>query len=187
MRDAGASRRYARALVDLAIAEGSEDAVLADLQAWDELFRGEGKALFHALCAPVFSTAERRAVLAAVAEKRGAQRLVARFLNLLVARDRVAAFPEILLHATDALDARANRLRVQVRSADLLSPALQAELAAAFESATGKTVLLDTSVDPSLLGGLVARLGAKVYDASLRTRLAEIKHRLIHAQPPAEA
>lgn len=187
MRDAAAARRYATALTELSIAAGQEDQTVADLAAWGELLQGEGRPAFEALNSPVFSLEERQGVLNAVAERLGTSDLVRRFLSLLIDRGRIGGLPDIVAFVTQDLDARAGRLRVEVRSAFPLDAALQQELAEAFGVATGKTVLLETQTDPELLGGLVARLGSKVYDASLRTRLHELKRRLIHAQPPAEA
>jgi len=187
MRDAGASRRYATALVELAVAASIEESVQAELDAWQALFDGEGRELFGVLCSPVFGTEERHAVLAAVAGTFKGEDLMSRFMRLLIDRDRMALFPDIVRHVTADLDARAGRIRVGVRSAVDLDDGLKAELTAAFEKATGKTVLLESEVDPELLGGLVARIGSKVYDASLRTRLHDLKQRLITAQAPAEA
>ncbi len=187
MRDAGAARRYATAIVELAVEAGSEADVLSDLTTWDTLLTGEGSELFHVLSSPVFSVEERRAVMAAFAEKLGTSDLVVRFLSLLIDRERFGAMHEVVRFVTDDLDARAGRMRVQVRSAVALDAGMRDELAAAFAKATGKTIVLEAEVEPELLGGVVARLGSKVYDASLRTRLQELKHRLIHAQAPAEA
>lgn len=187
MRDAGASRRYATALVKLAVEGGQEEAILAELTAWNTLFAGEGAELFRVLSSPVFGAEERRAVLGEVAGKAKTSDLLVRFMSLLIDRDRMVGFPDIVRHVTADLDARAGRIRVAVRSAAELDDGMKAELTAAFEKSTGKTVLLETEIDPDLLGGLVARIGSKVYDASLRTRLHDLKHRLIHGQAPAQA
>lgn len=187
MHEAGASRRYATALVKLAVEAGTEESILSELNAWQALFSGEGKELFHVLASPVFGAEERRAVLAEVGGKLKLSPLMQNFMSLLIDRDRMGQFPDIVRHVTADLDARAGRIRVGVLSAAALDDGLKAELTAAFESATGKTVLLETEIEPELLGGLVARIGSKIYDASLRTRLHDLKHRLIHAQAPAEA
>jgi F-type H+-transporting ATPase subunit delta len=74
-----------------------------------------------------------------------------------------------------------------VSTVDPLSPQLEGELKAAFATATGKTIVLDARIDPSLIGGMVARIGGRVYDASIRSRLEDVKHRLINAQAAPEA
>jgi F-type H+-transporting ATPase subunit delta len=68
-------------------------------------------------------------------------------------------------------DALSGQVRAKVRTATALSPGMEAEVQQALSAATGKTAILETAVDPSLIGGIVAQVGDKVYDASVRARL----------------
>ena len=117
----------------------------------------------------------------------GLSPMTTNLLKLLVEKQRFAAVLDIVDIFRERADELAGRVRVQVATAEPLNAAMKAEVKAAMATLTGKQVLLETSVDPSLIGGLVARVGDTVYDASLKARLSDLKHRLIHAQAPAEA
>jgi F-type H+-transporting ATPase subunit delta len=84
-------------------------------------------------------------------------------------------------------DERAGRVKVSVTTAEPMSPQIEAEVRTALEASTGKTVTLEAHVDPDLIGGMVARVGGKVYDSSIRTRLLDIRQSLIVSRSPAEA
>ena len=187
MGDVNAARRYAKALVELADESKSAAAIEADLQRFTDLLDGEGSELGRALMSPVFNAEERGALLGAVLPKLGVKQLTINFLSLLSERGRMDLLADIVGIYTRMMDDRAGRLRVQVSTVDPLTPQLEAELVAAFEKSTGKTVLLDARIDPSLIGGMVARIGDRVYDASIKSRLQDIKHRLINASIAPEA
>jgi F-type H+-transporting ATPase subunit delta len=90
-------------------------------------------------------------------------------------KDRFAALPDIAREYRGIADALAYRVRATVTTATPASPALQGEIARALSIATGKTVVVNATVDPQLLGGMVARVGGRVFDASLRTRLESLQ------------
>jgi len=105
MSDANAARRYAAALVDLAVSLGEADKVEKDLQRLTTLFAGEGSELFEALCAPIFSVEERGSVLTAIVPRLGLSDLTRRFLGLLSERERMVALPAISKIFTERMDA----------------------------------------------------------------------------------
>lgn len=187
MSDAAVASRYANALVDLAVETSSEEVLSNDLTGLVDFFKADGQELFGFLGNPAFNQSERSAVLDAVLPKLGVHAYTANFLKVLADRDRMGAFFQIATQVADAMDERAGRIRVSVRTVDPLTPQLEAEIKTVFEQATGKQVRIDASIDPSLIGGLVARVGGKVYDASIKSRLEDLKHRLTHAQFAAEA
>jgi F-type H+-transporting ATPase subunit delta len=193
MADAKASRRYARALELLAVEQRAEEAVLAEVLRFVHVLQHESPELRNMLRSPVFSAAERLAVLDAVLPRLQIGGVTALFLRFLSDRGRMSLVEEIARQYSDAMDVRAGRVRVHVSTTDPLTPQLEALLRDTFQRATGKQVLLEAKIDASLIGGLVARVGDKVYDASLKTRLEDIKRRLIRApadapaQPPAAA
>ena len=187
MSDANAARRWARALDELAFEAGQGDAVLAELGSVVANLQGEGAPLAHALSSPLFSVPERKAVLAAVLERLQVGTTVRSFLSLLADRGRFGSLTAILAEATRLADERQGRVRVTVTTVDALSPSLAAALAASFGKLTGKTVIIESKLDPALIGGLVARVGSRVYDASLKSRLDDLKNRLLHASTPAQA
>lgn len=188
MADRSVARRYAAAVMDLFVESGQPlDPQVADLgAALDALMTGEGE-LFRALCTPVFTLEERSGVLEAVLQRVQLRQLTTNLLRVLLAKGRMEILPDLVQLCRDLADEAGGRARVQVDTAEPLTPQLELEVRSALEAVTGKTVLLETRVQPELLGGMVARVGGKVYDASLRSRLHDLKNRLINAPALPEA
>lgn len=184
MADLAIARRWAAAFLDIAAETGSIDALGAELAAVDSAFRGAG---IEALSNPVFTHAERREVLDAILKKAKVGGMTANLLRLMLDKGRFAILPQVVQVYQANADERAGRTRVVVETAFPLTPQLEGEIRAALEKATGATVVLEARVNESLIGGLVARVGSKVYDASVRTRLRDLQHRLTSSQVPAEA
>jgi F-type H+-transporting ATPase subunit delta len=99
----------------------------------------------------------------------------------------MSTLPDMLDLYSAAADELNGRVRVRVSTAEPLTAEMTAEVKLALQKITGQDVVLDTHTDEALIGGLVARVGGTVYDASIRTRLNDIKQRLLTAQIPAEA
>jgi F-type H+-transporting ATPase subunit delta len=187
MGDRSIARRYAKALIDVAGEANQVEAITNDLARLAEASRNNGGELFHALSNPVFTVDERKHVLDAVLSRLGVQRTTRNVLMLLLDKGRFNALPEVAEEYAAMADSRANRARVVVETAEPMSPQLEAEVRASLERVTGKAVVLQTRVNPDLIGGMVARVGSKVYDASIRARLEDIRQKLVRAQLPAEA
>ena len=187
MADRVLASRYAEAFMDLVQEAGDVDGHVTDLRAAAADLLAHDAALFRVLCNPVFILEERRAVLTAALEAIGPRPLTRNLLHVLLDKHRIAILPDLVEACAEQADARSGRVKVRVDCAEPLSPQLEAEVRTALEGVTGRTVLLDTRVDASLIGGMVARVGGKVYDASLRTRLEDLKHRLINASILPEA
>lgn len=187
MHDLSVARRYAGAMIDVAAEANVVDRVATDLDRFVQTLDQGGGDLRNALCTPVFTVEEREAVLDALLPRLDVHPLTANLLRLANARRRLPLIGDIARAYRDEADARAGRVRVQVSTATPLDAALEAEIRAAMERVTGKAVLLESRVDPSLLGGLVARVGSRVYDSSLRTRLQNLQHALVSAQVPTAA
>jgi F-type H+-transporting ATPase subunit delta len=187
MADRTVARRYARAFIEIADEHGAIDRLNGELEAFLASSRAEGGELFNALANPVFTVAERIAVLQAVLPRLRVHPLTSNLLCLLVEKGRFSNIPEITEIFGSLADERAGRARVLVETAEPMSAQLEAEVRAALERVTRKQVVLETHVDKSLIGGMVAHVGSKVYDASVRARLEDIRQRLIAGQVPAEA
>ena len=129
------------------------------------------------LAAPQIA-ADRKRALVAEAFQAGFDPLVLRFLELVIEKHRERVLEEIILAWKELLDARANRQSATVTAAIAPDPDTMARVQAALEKATGKTIVLDKRVDPTLLGGLVIRTGDTVIDGSLRSRLVALGRRL---------
>ncbi|TNE90053.1 MAG: ATP synthase F1 subunit delta [Deltaproteobacteria bacterium] len=184
MADLGIARRWAAALLDLASDEGKIDELGAELAAVTE---GFGPAGIDALSNPVFTQDERRVALDAILKKAKVGGITANTLRLMLDKGRFALLPQVAEVYRANADERAGRTRVVIDTAFPLTPQLEGEIRAALEKATGSTVVLEARVNESLIGGLVVRVGSKVYDASVRTRLRDLQHRLTSSQVPAEA
>lgn len=181
------ARRYAQALIEVAGNARTIESVAKALDRFVAATRsGEGE-LATVLESPVFTADERRLVLDSVIAKLDLHVLAGNLLRLANDKRRMALVPAIARVYRALADERAGRIQVTVQAAEPLSTAFEAEVRAALEKMTGKTVVLTTEVRPELIGGLVARIGDTVYDSSLRTRLEHIKQQLISGQAPAQA
>ncbi len=187
MSEVSVARRYAVAMIDVASEESAVDQVGADLHGFNALLDADDGKLRHTLCTPLFSADERAAVLDNLLPKLGLHPLSVNFLKLVNGKGRLPAVGRIAELYGQLADDLAGRIHVRVTTSEPMSPQIEAEVKAAMESTTGKSVILDSDVDESLIGGMVARVGGKVYDSSVRTRLQSIKQALLNAQSPGQA
>ena len=176
----GVSGRYATALFELARDEKSIDAVKADLDRFDALL-GESADLTRLVRSPVFSAEAQSKALAAVLDKAGIYGTSANLLKVLTANRRLFAVTDVF-RAFRALVAKfKGEVTAEVTVAETLSDKNLDALKAELKSVTGKDVTLNVKVDPSIIGGLVVKLGSRMVDSSLRTKLNSIKHAMKEA------
>ena len=176
----GVSGRYATALFDLARDENSIDAVKADLDRFAAML-DESADLKRLVRSPVFAAEAQLKALSAVLEKAEITGVSANFLKVLAANRRLFAVSEVI-RAFNALVAKfKGEATADVTVAETLSDKNLEALKAALKSVTGKDVTLDVKVDPSIIGGLVLKLGSRMVDSSLRTKLNSIKNAMKEA------
>jgi F-type H+-transporting ATPase subunit delta len=175
MIEGSLARRYAKALLELGQEAGKADLFGTQLAAFVALLLANDSQLHAAMTNPSLTAAERKSVLEALIPRMAFDPMMVNFLRLVLEKERFAALPAISREYRSLADVLANRVRATVTTAAPASLALQSEIARALSSATGKTVVVQAEVDPSLLGGLVARVGGRVFDASLRTRLESLQ------------
>ncbi|QUS37520.1 F0F1 ATP synthase subunit delta [Tardiphaga alba] len=176
----GVSGRYATALFELARDEKSVDAVKADLDKFAALL-GESADLARLVRSPVFTADDQRKALGAVLAKAGISGITANLINVLIANRRLFAVSDVI-RAFNALVAKfKGEATADVTVAEPLSDKNLDALKAALKSVTGKDVALNVKVDPSIIGGLVVKLGSRMVDSSLRTKLNSIKHAMKEA------
>ena len=176
----GVSGRYATALFELARDEKSVDAVKADLDKFAAML-AESEDLRRLVRSPVFAAEAQSKALAAVLEKAGISGISANFLKVLIANRRLFAVSDVI-RAFNALVAKfKGEASADVTVAEALSDKNLDALKAALKSVTGKDVTLNTKVDPSIIGGLVVKLGSRMVDSSLRTKLNSIKNAMKEA------
>ena len=176
----GVSGRYATALFELARDENSIDAVKADLDRFAAML-DESADLKRLVRSPVFAAEAQLKALSAVLEKAEITGVSANFLKVLAANRRLFAVSEVI-RAFNALVAKfKGEATADVTVAETLSDKNLEALKAALKSVTGKDVTLDVKVDPSIIGGLVLKLGSRMVDSSLRTKLNSIKNAMKEA------
>jgi F-type H+-transporting ATPase subunit delta len=176
----GVSGRYATALFELAREERSIDAVRADLDQFETML-AESADLKRLVRSPVFSAEVQLRALAAVLDKAGISGVSAKFLKVLTANRRLFAVSDVI-RAFRALVAKfKGEATADVAVAEKLNDKNLDALKTALKSVTGKDVALNVNVDPSIIGGLVVKLGSRMVDSSLRTKLNSIKHAMKEA------
>lgn len=170
----GAAGRYAAALFDLASSEGKTAEIEADLDRFAELV-GISDDLRRLVRSPVYGADEQVKGLTAVAETVELKGLALNFL-LVVARNRRLFAVLDMIRGYKALAATARgEISAEVRTAHPLSPAHAATLREALSAHAGRDVTLVTKVEPALIGGLIVKIGSRMIDTSLRTRLNALK------------
>jgi F-type H+-transporting ATPase subunit delta len=176
------AKRYARALLSLATTPAIRDRYLQNLADFTAACKTHDPSdpsgehdLIKVLAAGHHPLASRRAILDVVLNRIGADANVRNFLMLVLERGRISGIEQIHLHYRDLADEAAGRIRATVTSATALDATAQNRIKAALETATGKQVLLETEVDPELIGGLVAHVGSITLDRSVRTSLDKLR------------
>jgi F-type H+-transporting ATPase subunit delta len=176
----GVSGRYATALFELARDERSIDPVMADLDRFDAML-AESADLKRLVRSPVFSSESQSRALSAVLEQAGISGISANFLKVLTANRRLFAVADVI-RAFRALVAKfKGEATAEVTVAEALGEQHLETLKAALKSVTGKDVTLNVNIDRSIIGGLVVKLGSRMVDSSLRTKLNSIKHAMKEA------
>jgi F-type H+-transporting ATPase subunit delta len=171
----GMAGRYATAVFDLALEEKTLDQVMADLDRFDALI-ADNPDLLRLVRSPVFGAEEQQAALAAVLARAGIGGTAANFLRLVTTNRRLFAVRD-MIRALRVLVARhKGEVTAHVTVAEPLADRHLAALKDALKSVTGKDVTLDIKVEPAIIGGLVVKVGSRMVDASLKTKLNSIKH-----------
>ena len=176
----GVSGRYATALFELARDEKSVDAVKADLDKFEAMLT-ESADLTRLVRSPVFSSDMQAKALNAVLEKAEITGTSAKFLKVLTANRRLFAVSDVIRAFRVLVANFKGEATAEVTVAEALNDKNLDALKTALKSVTGKDVALNVKVDPSIIGGLVVKLGSRMVDSSLRTKLNSIKHAMKEA------
>ena len=176
--DVGA--RYARALFDLALETKVLDAVEADLKAL-KAAREESADLRRVLASPGFTAEDKGKVLTAIGEKAKFDKVTQNFLGVLAANRRASALPAVIAGFETLSAAHRGVIAAEVTTAIKLTAAQAKGVKAALAQALGKEPEITTRVDPSILGGLKVKVGSRLFDASLRSKLDSLKFALKRA------
>ncbi len=170
----GLAKRYATALFELARESEALDRVAGDLATVREALAASPE-LQRLIRSPVVPREELQEALLALADKLGVHHIVRNLLGLLAQRRRLFALRHIIDAYDEMLAAHRGEMTAEVTAAMPLDDRQLAHLRKALERQAGRTVKLVAKVDPDLIGGLVVRIGSRMIDASLRTKLQHLE------------
>ena len=172
------ARRYARALLDVATEAGRADAVSEQLSAVATALAANHE-LEDVLFNPAYSREQRAGIVEALIKALGQMEpTLGNTLRLLLERNRLVYLPDIARLYRDMADAQAGRVRGHVTSAVPLPPETLQQLSANLKTLTQRNVVLESRVDPAVLGGVAAQVGSTLYDGTLRTQLEQMRREL---------
>ena len=172
------AKRYAKALLSLALASKETETVKRDLRAVAELYKNS-RNLQSVIMNPIFGTKDKSGVLKGLASELKVTDLSARFMDLLVEKGRFRYIGEVAAAYSDLLDQHEGRVKATVISASQLTDAEVAKLSERIKAAIGKDVELKVEVDPALIGGIRTKIGSTVYDGSLRNQISQVREALL--------
>jgi F-type H+-transporting ATPase subunit delta len=173
----GAARRYARALLDVALEKGAAEPLRAELAAMVKLIAAHPD-LAALLANPAVSAERKKKLAAAVAARAGATDLLARLVTLMGERDRLDMLPMVSAAYTRLWNAHRGVVAAQAVSAVPLEETELRAVSRALAAASGREVDLSARVDPRLLGGMLVHMEGRTYDGSVRTRLRALRRTL---------
>ena len=171
----GLAGRYATALYQLAINSKQVDTILQDLNSFSALI-DENEQLQKLIYSPVFGAEEKSSAITKLLKKAKAKDLVVQFIGTIAKNGRLFAIKEIIFAFNKEVDTRRGKISAEVVSAIPLDNKRQAQIHKLIISIAGaKEVSLVTRIDASLIGGLVIRIGSRMFDTSLKTKLNRLE------------
>ncbi len=170
----GVAERYASSLFDLALEAGSVESVGSDLDTFQRMIEDSAD-LKRLIVSPVFSADDQFKAISAIIAKAGISGLTGNFLKVVARNRRLFAVPGIVKSYRETAARHRGEISAEVTSAHALTPAQETELKATLKGVTGKDVAVAVTVDPSILGGLIVKVGSRQIDTSLRTKLSSLK------------
>lgn len=174
------SLRYARALVDALTGQRADASsrllktIPVQLDAFETLLR-ENAELRILFSTPAISTTRKRAVLSELAPRLELDQLTRNFLSVVIQHERINLLGEIAAAFRMLLDERTGWAVAEITTARPLDEAEKDQLAGALAARTGRQVRMNFALDPSLIGGVTARVGSTIYDGSVRGQLARLR------------
>lgn len=181
MSTRASAARYAKALFDVAISESTPEQVERELTAFSDVVRGHAD-LQQVLVSPAVPAARKSAVVAQLLDRLQPSSPVRKLLMLLAERDRFELLPDLVSVYHERVMAHQKVVEAEITTAAPIPVDQAAQLQQRLGRSLGRTVTLTTKVDPSLIGGMVTRVGSTVYDGSIATQLAALRQRLTESR-----
>jgi F-type H+-transporting ATPase subunit delta len=170
----GVALRYGKALFELARDADSLDPTRDDLEQIDRLFESS-RDFARLVKSPVFSAAEQRRAVEAILSRAGTSPLVTNFIRVIIANRRLFALPEMIAAFRTLLAEHRGEVTAEIVSAQPLGEAEIGALRKAITERLGQDISLELHVDESLIGGLIVKVGSRMIDTSLKTKLNHLK------------
>jgi F-type H+-transporting ATPase subunit delta len=177
----GMAGRYATALFELALESSAVEQVQANLKAFNALVASSPD-LQRLVRSPVFSADEQARALDAVLDKASISGIARNFLRVVAANRRLFAVDQIIRGFNAHVARHKGEVTAEVTVAEQLNDARMTDIRDALKAVTAKDVTIDVTVDPSIIGGLKVKVGSRMVDASLRTKLNSIKFAMKEAR-----
>jgi F-type H+-transporting ATPase subunit delta len=177
----GVASRYASALFEVAREAGSIDAVMGDLDRFDQMIQGSPD-LARLIRNPVFTAEEQERAIGAVLTRAGVSGLTGNFIRLVALKRRLFALPDMIRSFRRLVSDAKGIVQAQVVLAERPSDAVMSDITAALREVAKAEVALDVKIDPSLIGGMIVKIGSRMVDASVRTKLNSIRLSLKEAR-----
>jgi len=173
----GIAKRYARAFFEIAGEQKRYEDFFLELDRFSAVLR-QNESLGEFLANPIFSQPDKKAVVDAILGRIQVSPTTANFLKLLVDKRRINVLPEIEERYRELMDDALKKVRITVKTAFPLNEELSVKLQKGLEGLTDREVEMTVQEDPTLLGGIVVRVGDTLYDGSIRTQLNNIRNLL---------
>ncbi|MEQ8346616.1 MAG: F0F1 ATP synthase subunit delta [Sneathiellaceae bacterium] len=170
----GISGRYATALFELAVDNGQLDAVASDLAGIEKML-AESEDMVRLIRSPLLGREDQARGIAAVLERAGCGELVSRFAGVLAQNRRLFVLPKAILDFRTLLARHRGETIAEVISATPLADAQLEQIRKSLSQAAGRDVVMNTKVDEALIGGLVVKLGSRMIDGSIRSKLKNLQ------------
>lgn len=171
----GIAARYATAVYDLAKDDEAVEDIETDLASLTAAMAESAD--FNALIAsPIYTRRQQGAAIAAIAEKMGLSRIMTNTLNLMASKRRLFVLPQLVRSLREQIAADKNEVTADVVSAKPLNKEQSDRLAETLKKTTGKTVSINATVDESLIGGMIVKVGSKMIDTSIRSKLNSLQN-----------
>lgn len=173
------ARRYGTALADVVLETGGTETVKDELRTWEELINSNPD-LQNAFSSPVIAHLVKEQVLEQLLEKTSPSKTTSNFLRVLLKNGRLTDLAEINDKFVSVLEERGGVVIAEITSARELPDSEILDFQTKLEKLTGKKVNMNFEIDDEIIGGVVTRIGSKVYDGSVKTKLENLKEQLVN-------